>query len=219
MNDELVPPRETVADRLAAESLQGRKTEPETARAYDNLVARLIRSGAGSNAPRTGDQLPPFVLPDDDGRLVTLAELVRNGPLVVSLNRGHWCSYCRIELRGLQDIHAAVRARGGAIVAITPDKQEYARMLKARCGLTFPVLSDLDNAFAMSLGLVVWCGDEIRTLYERGKLDLAESQGNNGWLIPIPATYVVAPDGRIKASFIDADFRKRMPPEEILRVI
>src|SRR6187399_3155231 len=186
----------TMASRLAAETERGKQEEPAVARAYDDLVKRLLASGAGDHAPRDGDPFPPFTLPDDDGRLVRLEQLLEKGPAVISLNRGHWCSYCRIELEGLQGIHADVVERGASIVAITPDKQHYARRLKARCNLTFPVLSDMDNAFAMSLGLVVWCGTEIRALYERAQLDLAESQGNAGWMIPIPATYVVGPDGR-----------------------
>jgi peroxiredoxin len=209
----------TMASKLAAESHRAREAEPAVARAYDNLVERLLASGAGDRAPRVGDLLPPFTLPDDDGRLVQLGQLLKDGPVVVSLNRGHWCSFCRIELEALQGIHDDVLQRGASIVAITPDKQAYARKLKARCKLTFPVLSDMDNAFAMSLGLVVWCGAEIRGLYEKAHLDLAESQGNGGWMIPIPATYVVAEDGRIKASFVNADFRERMAPEEILRAI
>ena len=219
MKDKSAPAHDTIADRLAVETRRGRETAPEIARAYDNLVERLIRGGAGESAPKTRDLLPSFVLPDDDGRLVRLADLVAAGPVVVSLNRGHWCSYCRIELEGLQEIHDEVKRRGGAIVAITPDRQAYARKLKARCNLTFPVLSDMDNVFAMSLSLVAWCGDEIRTLYEKANLDLSESQGNDGWLIPIPATYVVGQDGYIRASFVNADFRERMAPEAILRAI
>lgn len=219
MKNKSAPSYDTIADRLAAESRRVNEAAPETARAYDNLVERLIRSGAGKNAPKTGDLLPSFVLPDDDGRLVRLADLIAAGPVVVSLNRGHWCSYCRIELEGLQEIYGEVLRRGGAIVAITPDRQAYARKLKALCKLTFPVLSDMDNVFAMSLGLAVWCGDEIRALYETTRLDLSESQGNDGWMIPIPATYVVAKDGRIRASFVNADFRERMAPEDILQAL
>jgi peroxiredoxin len=207
------------ASRLESETRRGRETEPAVAQAYDNLVERLIKSGAGSNSPRDGDALPPFALPDENGRLVRSADFAGQKTVIVSLNRGHWCSYCRIELEGLQSIHDQVVRRGGAIVAITPDRQAYARKLKERCGLAFPVLTDMDNAYAMSLGLAVWAGEEIRALYEQSHLDLAESQGNGSWLIPIPATYIVEPDGRIKASFVDADFRKRMPPEEILRAI
>jgi peroxiredoxin len=206
-----------MASKLVAESQRVQRDEPEVARAYDNLVERLAAAGAGRNAPREGDAFPPFALPDDNGHLIKFSDLMRTGPVVVSLNRGHWCSYCRIELESLRNAHDEIRRRGGSIVAITPDRQAYARRLKEQSRLTFPLLSDIDNAYAMSLSLVVWCGEEIKTLYKKAHLDLAKSQGNDGWLIPIPATYVVAPGGHIKASFVDADFRRRMAPEEIFK--
>jgi peroxiredoxin len=214
-----VPSNDTMAGRLAEESRRAERDEPSVTRAYDNLVERLSAAGAGKDAPKKNDLLPAFVLPDERGQITKLADLTRSGPVVVSLNRGHWCSYCRIELEGLQGIHDEIRKRGGSIVAITPDRQHYARKLKERSRLNFPVLSDIDNAYAMSLSLVVWCGVEIRTLYKASHLDLAESQGNEGWLIPIPATFVVGTDQRIKARFVDVDFRKRMPPNEILSAL
>jgi peroxiredoxin len=71
----------------------------------------------------------------------------------------------------------------------------------------------------LALGLVVWCGDEIRDIYRSIDWNLDAFQGNDGWMVPVPATYVVAPDGRIKASFVDADFRRRMELADILDAI
>jgi len=35
-------------------------------------------------------------------------------------------------------------------------------------------------------------------------------------MLPIPATFVVAQDGHVKARFIDPDFRQRMEVEDLL---
>ena len=56
-----------------------------------------------------------FELPDDEGRVRRFDELAGGRPLVVSLNRGHWCSYCGIELEGLQEIEADIAARSGSV--------------------------------------------------------------------------------------------------------
>lgn len=39
-------------------------------------------------------------------------------------------------------------------------------------------------------------------------------QGNRTWILPIPATFVIAQDGIITARFIDPDYRKRMTIED-----
>lgn len=206
-------------DRLAAETRRAEKEAPQFAEAYERLVRRLVAAGAGSSAPKVGDVFPEFLLPDDSGRLTTFGELSSGGPLVISLNRGHWCSYCRIELEGLQEIRDEISTRGAGVIAITPDRQAYASKLRARCGLSFPLLSDIGNGFAMSLGLVVCIGAEVKTLYQNADVNLDEYQGSEGWLIPIPATYIVAANRRIGAAFVDPDFRKRMSPAGILGAI
>jgi peroxiredoxin len=50
----------------------------------------------------------------------------------------------------------------------------------------------------MSLNLVS-LGDEMRTLLGNFGLDLPSYQGNDAWMLPIPATFVVGTDGRIMA--------------------
>src|SRR5215475_15078207 len=59
--------------------------------AVDHLVTRLQKSGAGQNAPQVGELMPPFHLPDQAGRIVSLARLLHKGPVAVTFHRGHWC--------------------------------------------------------------------------------------------------------------------------------
>ncbi len=219
MTDEAVPPRDAMAKKMAAENRRVKADYPDFANAYEKLVARLVAGHAGAQAPKTGDILPPFMLPDDQGRLVSLDDFSGAKSVVVSLNRGHWCTYCRVEFESMRSVNAEIERRGGAVLAITPDRQRYVRQLKEDLDLPFPLLSDMDNAYAMSLGLVVWCGDEVRTLYRGIDWNLNSFQGNDAWMVPIPATYIVAPDGRIKASFVEPDFRQRIEPAAIIDAI
>ena len=79
------------------------------AAAGERLVERLKIGDFGHSAPQIGETMPGFVLPDQDGRMRSLDELVSGGPLVMSLNRGHWCPFCRIELAALADAHRDFR--------------------------------------------------------------------------------------------------------------
>src|SRR6516162_8206328 len=51
-----------------------RYRRPEFSAAVDRLVERLRQYGAGQSAPRIGEPMPPFVLPDETGRMVSLEE-------------------------------------------------------------------------------------------------------------------------------------------------
>ena len=39
---------------------------------------------------KVGDKLPPFTLDNDDGSTVSSKALLADGPLVVTIFRGHW---------------------------------------------------------------------------------------------------------------------------------
>ena len=145
--------------------------------------------------------------------------LLSEGPLILSLNRGHWCPWCRLELRALAQVHDEARKLGAQVVSIIPETLAYSRRLIVDNELPFRVLTDLDLAYALSLGLMIWAGERIRALYLRSGLDLPLFQRNEGWFLPIPATFVIGNDGVVRARFANPDFRKRMEPQDILKAI
>jgi len=205
-------------EQLRSYAEAARKRRPEFAEAIDRLVERLRQNGAGETAPQPGEPMPPFLLPDETGHLVSLDELTARGPVAVTFHRGHWCPYCRININALAQAHRQVSADGGQIVAIMPDRQQFAAELKTKGALPFPILTDMDNGYALSLNLAIWLGEEMQTLMT-GRQDLPEYQGNEAWMLPIPATFVVGQDGRIKARFVDPDYRKRMAIDDLLAAL
>jgi peroxiredoxin len=205
--------------RLAAVAAKVREVNPGFADAIEALIARFRRGGAGAEAPKIGEPLPPFLLPDDSGALVALDELIEHGPVAVVFNRGHWCPYCRLNTLALTSIYDDVRALGANIVAITPERQAYARRLKETANAPFPLLTDMDNGYALSLGLVVWIGSDVARYNDVAGVNLPTYQGNDSWTIPIPATFVVGTDGLVKARYVDPDYRRRMATEDLLAAL
>jgi peroxiredoxin len=207
----------TLSQRLEAYATAGRDIFPAYSEAVDRLVVRLKENGGGENAPRRGEIMPPFMLPDEAGRLVTLDSLTSQGPLVVMFYRGHWCPYCRLNVSAVIKAQDRIAALGGQIVAIMPETQKYTRQFKSDSGAPFPVLTDLDNGYALSLNLAIWVGPEIQQLLSY--LDISRFQGGDDWMLPIPATFVVGRDGLVKARFIDPDFRKRMEIDDLIAAV
>ncbi|MGE3363232.1 MAG: redoxin domain-containing protein, partial [Rhizobiaceae bacterium] len=138
-----------------------RRFQPDRAAAVDRLVDRLLEQRVGSTAPKVGERLPDFLLPDDVGRLTPLQELLAHGPTVVSFQRGHWCPYCRTSAVSIAAVQDEIAAAGGRIVVIVPERVEFALKLKQSSGASFPILSDMDNGYALSLNLAVWVGQEM----------------------------------------------------------
>ncbi|MDA9531121.1 peroxiredoxin-like family protein [Bradyrhizobium sp. CCBAU 25338] len=207
----------TLNEQLRAYADASREVFPAYGEAVDRLVARLDGNGGGATAPRPGDAMPPFMLPDEAGRLVALPSLLARGPLAVMFFRGHWCPYCRLNVRAVVQALDRIKAMGAQVVAIMPETQEYTGQLKAESGAPFPILTDLDNGYALSLNLAIWLGTEIQQLLSYQ--DMAKFHGNDGWMLPIPAVFVVGRDGIVKARFVDPDFRKRMEIDDLIEAL
>jgi peroxiredoxin len=207
----------TLRQQLEAYAAAGREIFPAYGAAVDRLVARIHENGGGENAPRQGDVMPSFILPDETGRLVSLDSLLAKGPVAVMFFRGHWCPYCRLNVRAVTGAQDRIKVLGGQIVAIMPEVQAFTRKFKADSGAPFPVLTDLDNGYALSLNLAIWLGAEIQQLLSYQ--NMSSFHGNDGWMLPIPATFVVGRDGVVKARFVDPDFRRRMEIDDLVAAI
>jgi peroxiredoxin len=194
-------------------------SSPDFFAAYQAFVERLQTGESASRGPQVGDIFPSFMLPDQDGRLVLLESVLSTRPLVLSFNRGHWCGLCRIELDALNQAVPDIEAAGGTLLAIIPEPQSMARKLRADNALSFAVLSDMDLAFAASLDLVVYMGEELRKLYLSDSIDVGAYQLTDGWFLPTPATFVIGTDGRVVARHVDPDFRRRMEVADILQAL
>jgi peroxiredoxin len=206
-------------ERLKFYLRESRKLLPELESAYDQLVQRIAATEADKHVPAVGEMVPDFIMTDSEGNLVDLAGLITKGPLVISFNRGPWCDYCGLELHALSRAYPEIVAAGGDVISIVPETARYARNLQKVREVPFRVLIDLDLAYALSLGLVFWLGEKLKEMYRGFGIDLERFQGHGGWLLPIPATLVVGRDGRVKARFVDPDFRHRMNIDDILCVI
>ena len=205
----------SLSEQLRSFAENTRQERPEFAAAVDRLIDRLRRAGAGDSAPKPGEPMPGFVLPDENGDRVSLDDLLDEGPVSVTFHRGHWCPYCRININALAQAQKELAKGEGQIIGIMPDLQKFVAELKKQSNVPFPILSDMDNGYALSLNLTIWVGAELQRMLQE-RVNMPAFQGNSSWMLPIPATFVVGRDGLIIARFIDPDYRKRMTISDML---
>ena len=201
-------------------------------------VGALIEQGAGEisaldiveNALKKGDEAPAFDLKKYGGGTGTLAGYLEEGPLVVTFYRGVWCPYCNLQLKEYEDRLSEITALGANLVAITPEKPGALETLAANgapqevidgavSSVSFDVLHDADNEIAKQFGLVFDLPDAHRTVLEQTGVDLLAMTGNDNFALADPATYVIAPDGKIFWAFIPNNYRKRAEVDDIKRAL
>jgi peroxiredoxin len=135
-------PHETTHELDPARAKYRGQIIPKTALAImDAETARVTASNLASDALKTGDSAPHFILPAAHGEPLRLYSLLRDGPVVVVFYRGGWCPYCNLHLRGFQGRLTQFRERGVQIVAISPRLPDNSLSTQEKNELAFPVLS------------------------------------------------------------------------------
>jgi peroxiredoxin len=185
----------------------------------DQTIAELVGKGLAGQALKAGNTIPTFELPDGDGMLWRSEDLLRNGPLVIVFFRGRWCAYCNTQLSALQEIHSQIAAHGASLIAISPQTQKHSYLTRDMHKVGFPVLSDAGNVVAKQFGLTYRVPAALQKMYESIMTKLPGYNGDQSWELPLAATYIVQPSGKVSYARVDADWRVRPEPEDILEEV
>ncbi len=195
------------------------RATPERVATMDRATAGLKASGIEARALQVGDAAPDVTLPDATGLPVRLSGLWQRGPLVLIFYRGGWCPYCNLELRAWQQRLPELAQRGASLVAVSPQTPDNSLSTAQKNELAYPVLSDSGLAAARGFGIAFEMPAELVALYQSGGNDLPVQNGNGQWVLPVPATYVIGQDGRIVYAHVEADYRERAEPAQVLASI
>ena len=185
----------------------------------ERAIADLFATGIEDRILPVGSPAPAFTLRDSNGRLVRSEDLLALGPLVVKFFRGRWCPYCMTELESWRDLYEKLRERGALLVAISPQIERQSDFMVGHHRLPFPVLSDPGNKVAEQFGLVYTIPDYYRAYYKSILVNIPFVNGDESWRLPLPATYVISPAGRVVLAEAHADFRVRPEPEDTMAVL
>jgi peroxiredoxin len=205
---------------LAAFRAEFERTAPaERVALYDAKVEELRAAFPIADVLASGEQAPDFALPNASGRMVSLSAVLREGHAVVVFYRGGWCPYCNIQLKAYQRLLPQLAQLGAKLIAISPQLPDGSLSTAERNALDFAVLSDAGNGVARSFGLVYSLPDELRQALRSVGKALPGINGDDSWELPVPATFVIAKDGRTVFSHVDIDYRSRCEPEVVLSAL
>lgn len=182
-------------------------------------LAKLQDSGLVEAAPKAGDKLKDFNLPNATGEIRDMAELRKNGPVVVTFYRGGWCPYCNLELRAYQEFLPQIKEAGATLVAITPELPDESLTTSERHQLEFEVLTDVNSNYAKAIGTAFTINPELNEVYKQFGIDVEKHNGKGQFDIPLAATFVVDADGTIACAVVDADYTVRAEPADVVAVL
>jgi peroxiredoxin len=167
-------------------------------------------------ALKAGDRAPNFFLPDENARLVSLASLLAQGPVILDFLCGSWSSFC---LGKLSALIAALRQQSATIVAITAETGRYPRAMKSQNKFACLVLCDVDYGVELKFGLINAIPPTIVAQMAARGLDLTGMHGVTKPMLTAPAVYVIAPSGKIVYAKVDVDYLGPPDTDSVLEAL
>lgn len=210
----------TLKEQTDAKIAAGRKAKPDFMKGVDEAIDKAKAFEQGSNALKIGEIAVDFKLPNPQGELISLSNLLEKGPVIVTFYRGSWCPYCNLQLRALQAKLDDIHKLGATLVAISPEVPDESMTANEINTMEFTVLSDQDAKVASQYG-VAWEVPEFLLDHMRvdRQLDLKKINNGNASVLPIPATFIIGIDGRVIWNYVNVDYRTRSEPDDIIEVL
>ena len=222
----LAPRLQDALDRITANTRT--LVQPERLAVSERSVAELFASGIEDSILKPGATAPQFSLTDAlTRRLVHSADLLALGPVIVNFFRGRWCPYCVTELETWRELAPELRKRNALFVAISPQTPRQSSFMIEQHALTFPLLSDPGCLLAESFGVAYSIPAAQRLYYQSILINIPFNNAGlsyhnateASWQLPLPATFLIRPDGLIAFAESHADFRVRPEPADILALL
>ena len=207
------PLREQFAERRA---LSAKLVPPELTAVHRQVVEDLKSSGIADRVLKPGAKAPAFDLPDHNGKRVTSVELLSKGRLVLCFIRGRWDPFCCGQLEAMAAYLPRFEQAGATIIFISPQTVKHSFFMHDQHKPRFPLLSDAGNQLARQFGLVYQVPQNQQDIYRRVFINLPNTNGDQSWELPIPATFVIDRDATILFASADPEYTERPEPEEIL---
>jgi peroxiredoxin len=203
-------------DAFRAEFLN--KFPADTAATMQHATDQLAQAYASRTVLQVGDLAPDFELPNAVGEQVKLSDRLQHGAVILTFYRGGWCPYCNLELRAYQQILPQIQAAGVSLIAISPQTPDESLSTVEKNQLGFDVLSDVGSKVAQTYNIAFELPEALKQLYTQFGHPLPDVNGTSDWQLPIPATFVIAPNRQILLAQMDVDYRNRLEPSEALAI-
>ena len=124
------------------------------------------------------EDAPEFAARSTAGGEVSLSETLADGPTVVLINRGHWCSFCAEQLQTFSEVSYDLWFNDGVdVLPVVTD--------------TLPKLREMRDRFDLDVQLLADPEGEVAERYSGTE---QTSRGVTG----VAATYVVDEDGTVR---------------------
>lgn len=169
---------------------------------------------------KVGAKAPSFSAKDQNGENVNLDQFTKDGDAVIIFYRGYWCGYCTKHLADFTQELQNLNSKGVQVIAIAPEGQAGIEQSIEKTKLEIPFISDPEGKIMEKYGVAFKVNDMYREKFKNfKKTTLEETNGQEEAMLPVPATYLIGKDKKVKWVHFDPDYSQRASFEDLYDAI
>jgi peroxiredoxin len=165
---------------------------------------------------KIGDMAPDINAVNQDGKNIQLKKLLATGDVVLVFYRGQWCPFCNKHLSKINDSLSFIIAKGATVLTITPETAENIKKTIEKTKASYSIIEDKGMSIMKNYKVNFAIDENTIEKYKKYGIDFDKANGTNAANLPVPATYIISRDGKIKYAFFNPDYRQRPSVKEIL---
>lgn len=165
-----------------------------------------------------GMKAPGFIAKDNTGKTIDLKQLLGSHKAVVLIfYRGQWCPYCNKYLSQLQDSLQMLTAKGAYVIGVTPETVDNIERTVDKTHASFSIIQDKGYQLMKAYDVLYTVDDATVSKLNGYGIDIEKNNGNKDHILPVPATYIIDPSGKITYVHFDKDYTKRASISSLLQ--
>ncbi len=155
-------------------------------------------------SPAVGAKAPALHVTDASGQSQNIKALAgKNGVVLMFFRSAKWCPYCQAQLIAMRAAPEQLAARGYKLAAISYDDPAVLADFTAKREINYTLLSDKGST----------------TIDAWALRDAQYKPDSMAYGVPMPAIFVLAPNGTIRAKLAEQGYKTRPPVEAVLAAI
>lgn len=183
-------------------------------------VFKDLRAGqVHRNMARIEDVAPEFTLCNQVGERINLKEKLASGPVVLFFNQGDRNSNRSSEIDSIENILPSISSYKASLLVVTPQTLYESDNTAGDINFKYDKLSDVENRVASQYGLVFEFTDQLEKNFETFGIDRMYYDKLQGWMLPVPAIYIIHPNQNILFSYVKTNDRLQVNPKDILETL
>ena len=103
------------------------------------------------------------------------------------------------------------------MAAISPMTTDKSLELYNKLNLSYPMLSDKGNLYAKEIDLAFKIDESVKSVYLSKGLDVSKFNGDDSWVLPLPAVFLINKDGTVLYEWLENDYTQRPEPDDLLK--